>query len=262
LREDLESLGFGEFHIVLYIREPAEHFLSLCQQGIRGNTRLPFVKDPASWRCNFLRMTETWQQAFPDSLIVRKFPGAANGDVVEDFASLFRQYLGATPPVVSLRENTSLSAEGMQILQDYRETFSADKGGLLTPDAVRLVSFLIGQARDVPQTKPALKEDVAAQIRANHRAEAEELYLRYGVDLGLRDLDPVAPVPPRVPARVEDVLQSVDPRIVSQLLLRLASTGLRGSLTERSRGIAARVYRSVPPGRRPERFAEWLRSRL
>lgn len=263
LREDLEALGFKNFRVVMYVRDPADYFLSSAQHRLRDTTTLPFIKDPASVRYDFRRFAETWEQVFPDSLIVRKYPKGPNEDVLEDFAGVLKQYLGVTLPRVSLRQNTTLSAEGMQVLQDYREAFWSDSGGVLTPDAVRLVSFLIGPAvKDVPQTRPVLKEPLAAIIRANHKADADDLYRRYGVDLDLGDVEMTAPSPPRGMYRVEDILQSVDPLIVDHLLLRLASTGLHGSPAERARAVAARVYRRIPPGHRPERLADWLRSRL
>jgi hypothetical protein len=262
LRDDLESLGFRDFRVVLYIRDPAEFYISSAQQRLRVHIRPPLVKDPVSFRYNFRRMTETWEQAFPDRLIVRKFSSDPSLDVIDDFANLLKQYLGVSLPRAGIRENTSLSAEGMQILQDYRETFWPDSGGIITPDVARLVSFLLGPARDIPQHKPVLKEQVAAQVRANHKGDADELYRRYGLDLGLRDLDPIAPLPPRQTYRVEDIVQSVDPRTVGQILLRLAPAGLGGSPAERSRAVAGAVYRRIPPAHRPERLAEWLRSHL
>jgi hypothetical protein len=259
LREDFESLGFREFHVVLYVRDPAELFLSSTQQRLKRTVAPPFVRDPASFKYNFLQMAETWEQAFPGRLIVRKFFSGASQNVIEDFSSLLEQYLGVTLPAVSLRENTSLSAEGMQILQDYRETFWPDNGGIQTPDVARLVRFLAERTRDIPQTKAVLKPELAELIRANHKADAEALYAHYGVNLGLRNCPPTAGLPRESPYCVNEIVESVDPQILRQLLLRLAHAGL-----DRSRviDVAARSYRRIPPAHRPERLANWLRSRL
>jgi len=264
LREDLESLGFMQFHVVLYVRDPADFFLSNTQQALKMTTRPPFVEDPASFRYEFLRMTETWEQAFPGRLIVRKFPTEPHYDVVDDFAAVLQQCLSVAPPRSPLRTNTTISAEGMQILQDYRQSFSPDIGGNLTPDAAKLVSFLSESADGLPQTKPVLKKEVAEQIRANHRADAEVLYARYGVDLSLQNYLPAAALPRDDFDRIDEILESVDPEVVHRLLLLLAKTELSHPFARQSLAFraASRAYRYIPPANRPERLAHWLRSQL
>jgi hypothetical protein len=260
LRQDLESLGFRDFHVVLYVRDPADYFLSFMQQFLKASDPQPFIKDPVSWRYRFRRITEMWEQVFPDRLIVRKFPSDTHEDVVEDFASLLMQHLGVTLPRVTLRENTSLSAEGMQILQDYRETFWPDNGGRITPDTARLVRFLAEQAHGIPQTKPTLKPELAELIRANHKADAEILYASYGVDLGLQNCSATAAQPRETPYGVSEIVESLDPEIVRKLLLRLARTEL--GLSSLLAGVATRAYRAIPPAHRPKRLADWLRPHL
>lgn len=264
LREDLESLGFLEFHVVIYIRDPADFFLSSSQQSLRMTTRLPFVGDPASFRYDFLRMTETWEQAFPGRLIVRKFPIGSNVDIIDDFAAVLQRCLGVAPPRVPLNVNATVSAEAMQILQDYRHDFSPDDGGNLTPDAARLVSFLSGSAQLLTQTKPVLRKDIAEQIRANHKADAEVIYSRYGVDLSLQNCGPPATLPRDRPYRVDEIVESVDPAIMYRLLLLFARHELCRPLAKRSPALraASRAYRKIHPAYRPDRLAGWLRSHL
>jgi hypothetical protein len=72
-------------------------------------------------------------------MVVRKFPGTAEGDVVEDFSALMRQYLGVALPAGRIRSNTTISAEAMQILQNYRSSFPPMNDTRLAPDFNRLV---------------------------------------------------------------------------------------------------------------------------
>ncbi|TXI42454.1 MAG: hypothetical protein E6Q56_01440 [Mycobacterium sp.] len=178
-------------------------------------------------------------------------------DVTDDFCGLLQDRLGVALPPLSERMNTSLSAEGMKILLDYRQMFWPDSG--ITPDIDRLVRFLKQSRSVLTQTRPALKDDVAVKIRANHSADAEVILDRYGVDLGLQNLSPAPPSRPVV--RLEQILQSVDPGIVERLLLELARTELarpptRGPIPLQ---MAAWAYRSIPPHRRPQRLDGWLR---
>jgi len=156
--------------------------------------------------------------------------------------------------------NITHSAEAMQIVQDYRETFWPNTE-ILTPDAARLVEFLGRSRQDIPQTRPVLKPELAEQIRANHKSDAEVLYSRYGVDLSLGNCRPTAVVPRGDAYRVDEIVESVDPEIVQRLLLHLARIGLRRKRSLPLR-VAASAYRRIPPAHRPVRAAAWVRSHL
>lgn len=253
LRIDLESLGFEDFHIALYVRDPADFYLSDAQQCLRSASVPPHIEDPASFRYEFLRAAEMWEQAFPGRLMVRRLPDNSQHDVVEDFVGLIKRCFGVALPEVALRMNPTISAEAMNILDDYRRTFWPRNGGLLTTDTARLVRFLRESAQDISQTKPVLKKEVAAVIRGNHQADAEVLHSRFGVDLGLRNCDPQATVPRREPFRVAEIVEEVNPDVVRRLLLRLAHTELSRDPVKRTLPIrlAARAYRMIPPDRRP-----------
>lgn len=261
LREDLESLGFSEFRIVLYVRDPADYYLSVAQQSLRMSDIPPLIKDPGRFKYDFLPMARTWEQVFPGRLIVRSFPADPNHDVVDDFRFLLQQHMGVALHRIPMRKNTTVSAEGMQILQEYRD-LSSDSGGVFTTDADRLAS-LLGQLRnDVTQTAPKLKPEVAEQIRANHKADAEMLESRFGIDLGWRDWGPASALPRRELYRVEDIVESVNPDIVNQLLLRVVREELGRRSAKRSLPlrVAARAYHSIPAAHRPERLVARLRS--
>jgi len=262
LRDDLESLGFRDFHVVLYIRDPADYYLSIIQQRLRGPAEPPFVSDPALFQYEFRRIAETWEHAFPGSLIVRRYPSANQHDVVDDFASVLKENMGISLPRFPMRMNTTLSAEAMQILQDYRGMFWPDNDGFLTPDSAALAEFLQQSGTDLHQTKPVLQEHVATQIRANHMADAERIFSRYGVDLVLAQLSPTPGGSRSQSYSVDEILESVDPEIVRQLLLRFARTELGRTPAKRPLPlrIAARAYRAIPPSQRPARLAGWLKS--
>lgn len=260
LREDLESLGFQKFHVVLYIRDPADYFLSNTQQALRMTYKPPFVRDPSTFIYEFLRYAETWEKAFPGKLIVRKYPTDPRHDVIDDFADVLQQCLYLSLPRVPLRMNSSHSTEAMQIVQDYREAFWPDTE-ILTPDTARLIEFLSWSRQEMPQTKPVLKKAIAELIRANHKADAKALFERYGVDLGLGNCSSTE-VPPRdEPYRVSEIVESLDSDIAHRLLLRLARNELARTPKIMPLRIAARVYRSMLLAFLPARLDAWLRRR-
>lgn len=263
LRRDLESLGFDHFYIVLYIRDPADYFLSRTQQRLKTASEPEFVEDPVCFRYEFRQAAETWERIFPGRLIVRRFPDRDGHDVIEDFAELLERHMNITLPTRPVRMNTTLSAEGMQILQDYRQTFWPDNGGFLTTDGTWLVRFLEQSHELVSQTRPALKSEIADKIRANHRADIEVINTQYGVGLQPPN-NPAGNIRSGLYNRVDQIVESIDPQIVYQLLMHLARAELGRRPAKRLLPVrlAARAYRMVPPEQRPERLADWVRSRV
>lgn len=261
LRWDLESLGFNRFHIVLYIRDPADYYLSNTQQRLRSTSTVPLIVDPLSFRYEFLRTAQTWEQIFPGSLIIRRYPSTPGADVVDDFADILHTTMAVSLPRLPARMNPTISAEAMHILQDYRQTFYPDSGQL-APDIAALARFLTLSTSEVPQTKPTLSEHIARHIRYNHRDDAELIRERHGVDLGLDHYSRPVCQPTRY-THVDHILQSVDTHRTHQLLLLLARHNLAHTphpARHQLIRVAANAYRSIPPDRRPARLDHWLRS--
>jgi hypothetical protein len=247
LREDLEGFGFRRFHVIIYFRDPAEYYLSNINQMLKNPAvSTPMGCHPRGFSYHMRRMTETWEQAFPGSLVVRKFPPTPESDVSADFSALAYELLGVSLPRIPERANPTISAEAMQIIQDYRLAFSWDDGRGLTQDLAGLVRFLQQSQAEVAQTKPVLKPEVAQCIRANHRADGDFIKLHYGVDLGLTESQS-AELELGDNYRVSDLVEYLDPKITYELLLRLAKSELRKISAQRSpiRAAASRTYRAI-----------------
>jgi hypothetical protein len=248
LRSDLELVGFQRFHVILYIRDPADFFLSATQQRLKSPTSQPGLIgfDAASFKYEFRRMVETWQEVFPGEVIVRKFPGTSEGDVVSDFSALMQELLGVSLPAVMVRRNTTISAEAMQILQSYRSTFRVTNESGLTPDVRRLLRYLESSSADIDQSKPVLKKRVVESIHARHTSDADFIFSRYGVDLGLPEVNPDPELDPSRTQRIDDLLETLDTDVVHQLLLGFAHS-ITAKTSKRSMPlrIAARIARTV-----------------
>jgi hypothetical protein len=181
---------------------------------------------PKTFRYQMRCMTETWEHVFPGILVVRKFPAKSGSDTTGDFSALVYEFLGISLRHIQEWMNFSISAEAMQIIHYNRLAFSPNNGGILRSDAAELVRFMQQSHADVAKTKPVLKPGVAQCIRANHRADGDFISLRYGVDLGLTEAQS-AGVEIGDDYRVGDLLESLDPEITYELLLRLAKSELR-----------------------------------
>lgn len=278
LRTDLESVGFRRFHVVIYIRDPADYYLSRTQQALKepgydpsgmlsrtrqgdGSTQSNTdpIMDPATFVYDFRRAVDTWEHVFPNDLIVRRFPNTPDFDVIADFGKVLQEHTGVTLKAARMRMNTTLSAEAMQILQDYRRAFEPNICGP-TPGAWRIAEFLRQSADQVPQTKPVLQTEVAEQIRASHRLDAELLRTRYKVDLGLANCTSPNTLQPGEIRRVDELVESVNPAIVHELLIRAVKSEFGQTTPPLPMRIARRAYHALPP--RPQRLVRWSRNYL
>lgn len=260
-RADLEAAGFREFHVVLYVRDPADFYLSFVQEHLKC-PREPRIDPPDTFTYPFLQMAEAWESVFPGRLIVRRALLTPQEDVTDDFCRVLGTHLDVSLPPCAARMNASLSAEAMQILLDYRQRFWSNKGGWVTPDVSRLIQFLLASRSSLPQTKPVLKDAITTRIRENHQADADMMLSRYGLDLALGPAVPVPRLPSLPEYRVEDIVQSIDHDIVRRLLLELVHTELGCPLSFRvaagSLRTAAELYQCIPF--RSQRLDDWLRS--
>jgi hypothetical protein len=227
LRSDLEAAEFHRVFIVLYIRDPADYFLSFTQQVIKSTSiAAPLGEKLETFKYPFRSIAEKWESVFPDGLIVRRYSNPKDGGIVRDFSVLLKQLLDIDVPTLSSMRNTSLSAEGMKILQDYRLIYSEPKKpGVLTSDAQKLRDFLTRSLELVRQTKAVLRPEIAQFIRASHKKDADYMLDRYGLDLGsLEWLD--AGVLVQSNYLVGDIVESYDDKIIEELLLYYAKLSL------------------------------------
>lgn len=257
LRRDLETAGYRNFHIVLYIRDPAEFYLSQTQQFLKSLAEVP---NPKLFRYRFAETAATWESVFPGRVIVRHYRCSAEHDVVQDFSGLLRAHLGVSLPATSPRLNTTISAEGMEILDRYRPIYWQGKCAADGPNTGRLVGYL-QSAQVVRQTRPTLRPVIADMIRANHKVDAELINSRYGIDLGLQDANFDGTTDDPDTYRVADILQYVDPDVVTHLLVWLVKAGLGGG-NERTKGdpiarIAALIRRLATRSSLPTPPASW-----
>src|SRR5690625_2927345 len=150
-RRELNELGITDITPVIYVRDPVSRYLSSAQQRIKASSIVPH---PATYQDNALELLRNWRAAFPN-LIVRPFDRAQlhEGDVVADFLRVVSDHFGVDlsgHEIESRSSNESISAEGMVILQRYREKFYPDQNNVFRSDSSELVRQLTLSADAVP----------------------------------------------------------------------------------------------------------------
>ena len=167
LKEDLESAGFFLANVVIYVRDPLEHYLSRLQQSLKVSHR---PVEPENHGYNLKNKICNWQVHFFDGMIVRPFQRKLlyENCVVADFLHLASRFFSTD--LKSLRvfnTNESVSAEGMFILQQYRAMFYPDADHTQQPDVNLLVALLQQSKELLCQYRARLKPPVAMLMRKN-----------------------------------------------------------------------------------------------
>jgi hypothetical protein len=201
----------GEIDFVYYVRTPSEKFTSSIQQYQKASHRIPRDKSP---RLEYLeglkRVANLRIRHFSrDSLI--------NGDIVDDFCSLTNIYNRNFNPVKK-EANTSISAEGMILLQEYRKLHHKESHNVFTPDTQSYLKAIIHEERKDPEkyTKPSLNECFAAKLDADSPLLK---WLRNFYSIDLRKPHDVPPSEYRDTNEVTDVKELIrfDSSLVQEL---------------------------------------------
>lgn len=146
------------FRFVVYLRDPAHHYLSLVQQRIKYSSRF---KSPKS--VPFRKVVQSYEDKFPGRVSIRILELVS--DSVADIKSVIgiKAYDEFDNPVE--RKNESLSAEAMQLIQLYRQRFMSDLDNVVDAKGRRLLQVVMNaDANLVGGIKPKLFQNVYDSI--------------------------------------------------------------------------------------------------
>ncbi len=268
-------------HVVAFLRHPVDFYLSGVQQGLKASheftSPLDFIRDtPGTFR--------RWS-AFPgcDSVTARLFDRSrlTGGSVVTEFNAILRSIIGPDlPELPDANKNTSLSAEQMVVLQQYRRDFLADRKGQFVSQSNWIVSFFeeLNQTGSLVGTQPTLTDGVRACIASRNARFTKGLDDMFP-DLGMAELRSIPPVEWEAQAAgwtgdIANILAGHDPEIVQALMALLPDydpaletddgiSGLREKLTGLGLGQAAhRPYFRYLDRSGRKAMADKLRKRL
>ncbi|MCS3904363.1 hypothetical protein J2T55_002399 [Methylohalomonas lacus] len=192
LHDHMKELGVDETAVVYYVREPASSYLSDLQQLVKTSGNLKsFSKYYSAFRQNI----ERWASVYGDRLIVRPYDSSLlhEYDVVEDFVHIAEQFFGRELSLTDRpRANTSISAEGMFILNEYRKRYYPDKNRRFKADTNMLTHILQKRISFITQNRPVLKQNIINIVQANHHENLKWLKENWCPDF------PVQPDPPAI----------------------------------------------------------------
>lgn len=217
-----------DIQVVVYIRQPSQHYLSSTQQRLKHAGILP-EPGPLAVRATL----ENIEQLFGNSPLVLPYhrEQLQGGDITLDF---FKHCL---PDIKEPQRflspgvhNDSLSAESMSIMQRYHATIYPDQARRYHSDSIRLTKLLQRLECDQLQgTKPRLKPGIAKYI---DHASVDLLWLRDRYDLIFPMLDysaikPADTNPYQHVTTVEDICE-LDTQLRDRMLMQALHTLLKG----------------------------------
>lgn len=166
-----------ELEFLAYLRTPSDYYVSAIQQKLKASCRLPPVGN--------LHLDQLERFSRIGKVVVRKFSRTEliGGDIVIDACST----LGIDSRRFSRHNwdaNTSISAEGIILLQRYRRKYHSNNENIFTEDTDSLLMRIVREEQNNPNlyTKPKLKAEFA-QTLDKETSSMKKIRTDYGLDL-------------------------------------------------------------------------------
>jgi hypothetical protein len=221
--ENLDT-SIDSIHVVAYVRSPPDMYLSFIQQQLRASHTIyapsNFVRDTA-------RVFGRWQATkLCASVTVRLFePQALNqGSVVKDFEAVLKSITGRTDiALTDVRENTSLSAEQMIVMQGYRRDFFSDIPNRFHPDSSRVLRLFVemNACFGLVSTKPRLKPLARSWVTQTNLLQIQAFEKMFpAIEMRRYPGDPIQDVSKAniwASGKVEAILDAYQPEIMEAL---------------------------------------------
>lgn len=157
IHDYLKDLGFNSFKIIVYIRDPADYYLSVAQQALKTKSSISY---PESFYYDFRKGILLWEKHF-SNINVRLFKKELliEQDVVKDFCSIIKGYGYPLNFVNFKRINETLSSEITQVMQDI---YSKAPNELVhnKKEALRKFIILLTKKYSNIGSKPILKNEI------------------------------------------------------------------------------------------------------
>jgi hypothetical protein len=226
LMEEL-SVGADQLKFICYVRNPADHYLSLAQQRLKHSSQFKVPK-PSPFR----EVLEGFVRQFGERVTIRLYDSRylVEGDSVKDIINLI-------DPGCQLqrkgegRQNQTVSAEIMEIIQDYRRAHYPTEDNVRKKDVDKLRNSLKKlEANLWGVRKPRLKDFVRQDVIRKSLGDINWLSGHTGQAIDWGDELDGESSPARYPSsaklRVSDVCE-VDQERKNALLMHFIAKKLR-----------------------------------
>lgn len=206
LRNLLAPLG-RQVEIVCYVRRPSDHFLSRVHQQLKASWAI-HPAQPIAYRPSLEAAMAVADRLHVIAYDRSHFP---DRDIIADFASRFvPEAEAALRAATKPDQNTSLSAEGMEIVQEFRRAHHPEENDVFTRDTGVLRRKLAQRQAELGGNwRPKLLPHVRERI---DQSSTDLIWLRdtFGIAFEGIDYDRIAPAPGFDVVAVSDVC-IVDP---------------------------------------------------
>lgn len=177
LRRRLEELT-SDISVVAYVRHPSTHWLALSQQRVKASSS---INPPGKYHNAISNHLATYVDVFDGAVSARAFDREVleDGCIVADFLHHHIAHGDdLRDGIVVHRENESMSAEAVCILQRLRHHVWLDQDDVFMPESDEVLAVLRSM-RDAPHTVAALRPGIQAVLTEHHRGDLDWLAERF-----------------------------------------------------------------------------------
>lgn len=224
----------NDFHAVVYVRDPCDHYLSSAQQILKYGAA---VKDPRNVQ-NFAQKIRMTEKYLPGRVTLRVFSRDKlhRGDITLDFLKVaLGEKRSANVNVVPMVSNTSLSAEGMALLRKFNRVVWGNRRVVGSAVNKELLKAISEEEEKGSYNKPKLLPDIREVVMRCNIEDVRRLRDDYGVVFEKFDYDVVSLTEFSVEEdarlsnlEVSDIVEC-DPDLVEHLTFRVMAKYLRAA---------------------------------
>lgn len=218
LKHSLEKKGFSEFLVVMYIRNPADYYLSMIQQKLKASSK---IVDPFRFRYKALSAVENWSAVF-GNVFLESFEMAKGKGISLSFSNIVGDFFDSPVSFENIRTNEGLSSEALVFLQKIRSSLDGFEDDVLDYKGRRLVA-LLAKFNSFGK-KPKLKYHIKQHIYLNHVDDfmlLKEVY-ELPMTLDFHGLESMESSGSNVfKNSVQEVLEEVDDEVVMSFLVKV-----------------------------------------
>lgn len=226
LRKYLEDRGFEDFLIVVYLRDPASFYLSYTQQKLKGSSK---AYSPFKFKTGYKKHIELWAGVFgKKNIIVREYDKAAlhKGSVLKDIETLVNHFFCISVSLPEVSSNRSLTAEGMAILQKFRNDYLKEHENRFAEESDILIKRLSSEKLAGYGSAPRLKKVYENVLRINNSEDIVYLQENFGIFKYLTVSEDDLPDASEYTGSVVDFLVDFDSDVYLDLLFELIYEGV------------------------------------
>jgi hypothetical protein len=153
----------GDVKFVVYVKQPSLRYASSVMESLKGSIQIP------KYSPRIMPLVHSYETHFQKGSVTIRVLSKLNpdgGDILTNFVNSFLEQYGGSLDCITRKSdsNTSLSAESMYVLLNYRQTFFAKEDNLYVNNTRKLVSELRAIDHMLKLPKAVLKEEVSERI--------------------------------------------------------------------------------------------------